>query len=87
VNKFLVVLKINHTIKLFYLDKAISLKIDSKEDFFISFDVALSLSISSSIVVSIKELKEQEEVWNLHYICSKTFILAKVNCIILHLLK
>lgn len=73
-------LKINHfIIKLFYLDKPISLKIDSKEEFFISFDVALSLSTSSSIVITIKDLKEQNEVWNLHYICSKTFIFAKVK--------
>lgn len=79
-------LKINYIItKLFYLDKPISLKIDSKEEFFISFDVALSLSTHSSIVVTIKDMKEQNEVWNLHYICSRTFIFAKVKCTILHL--
>uniref|UniRef100_A0A2S2P5K8 heparosan-N-sulfate-glucuronate 5-epimerase n=1 Tax=Schizaphis graminum TaxID=13262 RepID=A0A2S2P5K8_SCHGA len=67
----------SNVIDFFSTDKPISLKIDSKEEFFISFDVALSLSTSSSIVVTIKDLKEQNEVWNLHYICSKTFIFAK----------
>ncbi|CAI6355611.1 unnamed protein product [Macrosiphum euphorbiae] len=66
----------SNVIDFFSTDKPISLKIDSKEDFFISFDVALSLSTSSSIVISIKEIKDHE-VWNLHYICSKTFIFAK----------
>ncbi|XP_025203395.1 D-glucuronyl C5-epimerase [Melanaphis sacchari] len=67
----------SNVIDFFSTDKPISLKIDSKEEFFISFDVALSLSTSSSIVVTIKDMKEKNEVWNLHYICSRTFIFAK----------
>ncbi|KAF0749260.1 D-glucuronyl C5-epimerase, partial [Aphis craccivora] len=67
----------SNVIDFFSTDKPISLKIDSKEEFFISFDVALSLSTRSSIVITIKDMKEQNEVWNLHYICSRTFIFAK----------
>lgn len=64
---------------MFYLDGGISLKIDNEEDFFISFDVALSLSTSSSIVIILKEIKDPEEVWKLHYTCSRSLITAKVK--------
>lgn len=67
--------------KIICLDEGISLKINDEENFFISFDVALSTS--SSIVIILKETQNKKEIWNLHYTCSQTFITAKVrlyNC-------
>lgn len=54
------------------------MNIDSEVDFYISFDVALSLTTNSKIVITISELKEPTEVWYLHYTCSRSFISAKV---------
>jgi len=55
-------------------DEGISLTINDKENFFISFDIAISLS--ANIIIIIKETKAHH-FWNLYYTCSKTFISAK----------
>lgn len=69
--------------KPFYLDECISMKIDTEVDFHISFDVALSLTTNSQVVITISEIKEPTEVWYLHYTCSRSFISAKViHCVI-----
>ncbi|XP_025407635.1 D-glucuronyl C5-epimerase [Sipha flava] len=67
----------SNVIDFFSSDGGISLKIDNKEDFFISFDIALSLSKSSSVVIILKEIKDPEEIWKLHYTCSRSLITAK----------
>lgn len=71
------------TNKLFFPDECISMNIDSEIDFYISFDVALSLTTNSKIVITISEIKEPTEVWYLHYTCSRTFISAKVTYFII----
>lgn len=54
------------------------MKIESEVDFYLSFDIALSLTKNSKIVITISEIKEPTEVWYLHYTCSRSFISAKV---------
>lgn len=65
------------------LDEGITLKLNNEEDFFISFDIALSTT--SSIVIILKELRKTEEiVWNLHYTCARSLIYVKVNLLLFH---
>lgn len=65
-----------------FLDEGISLSINNKNNFFVNFDIALSILTKSSIMLTLIELNKPDEIWNLHYTCSKTFISAKVKLII-----
>ncbi|XP_050438274.1 D-glucuronyl C5-epimerase [Adelges cooleyi] len=67
----------SNVVEFFSADEGITLNINEEDDFVLSFDVALSISTSSSIVITMKEYKDSDEVWNLHYTCSHSFISAK----------
>ncbi|VVC27200.1 Hypothetical protein CINCED_3A024299 [Cinara cedri] len=71
----------SNVLEFFTNEEGISLNINNENYFFVNFDVALSILTKSSIVITLIEINKPEVIWNLHYTCSKSFILAKGHSI------